>query len=311
MNSKISVIVPIYKVEKYLDRCIESIASQTYKNLEIILVDDGSPDNCPQICDKWAGKDSRIKVIHKQNGGVSSARNAGLDVATGDFVAFVDSDDYVEKGYIQTMYSKQKAYKVDFVCCSVNDVYEDTGKIEQNVPVSEDVVISDAHIFDSYYANYSKILIVPWNKLYKKEIFKNIRFRENMVYEDTEIILRILHSVSSIAIIPNILYNYLKTSTSCIGGGINRLKIDSTIKLFETRVEFIQHNNLNNYLSQELIFQFNNYGWIYRQTDDKGLRKILKEDFLKKYKKYHKQIKKQVSKNFVKMLLNCLYIRSF
>ena len=92
----VSVIVPVYKVEKYLDKCIESIVGQTYENLEIILVDDGSPDNCPTMCDEWAQKDSRIKVIHKENGGLSSARNAGLDACTGDYIGFVDSDDWIE-----------------------------------------------------------------------------------------------------------------------------------------------------------------------------------------------------------------------
>ena len=98
MNSqpKISVIVPVYKVENFLDRCVESIVGQTYENLEIILVDDGSPDNCPAMCDGWAEKDSRIRVIHKENGGVSSARNAALDIATGDYIGFVDSDDWIE-----------------------------------------------------------------------------------------------------------------------------------------------------------------------------------------------------------------------
>ncbi|MCH5320896.1 MAG: glycosyltransferase, partial [Eubacterium sp.] len=97
MNSqKVSIIVPVYNVEKYLNRCVESIVKQTYTNLEIILVDDGSPDNCPAMCDAWAERDSRIKVIHKENGGVSSARNIGIDNADGDYISFVDSDDYVE-----------------------------------------------------------------------------------------------------------------------------------------------------------------------------------------------------------------------
>ena len=93
----ISIIVPVYKVEKYIDRCVESIINQTYKNIEIILVDDGSPDNCPKICDEWAKKDKRIRVIHKENRGVSSARNVGIDVAKGKYIGFVDSDDYIEK----------------------------------------------------------------------------------------------------------------------------------------------------------------------------------------------------------------------
>lgn len=108
MNSqpKISVIVPVYKVENFLDRCVESIVGQTYENLEIILVDDGSPDNCPAMCDKWAEKDGRIKVIHKENGGVSSARNAALDIVSGDYICFVDSDDWIDPGMYEFLYKK-------------------------------------------------------------------------------------------------------------------------------------------------------------------------------------------------------------
>lgn len=102
-KSLVSVIVPVYKVEKYLDKCVESIVEQTYKNLEIILVDDGSPDNCPSMCDSWAQKDSRIKVIHKENGGVSSARNSALDAAAGDYICFVDSDDFIEPNAVGYM----------------------------------------------------------------------------------------------------------------------------------------------------------------------------------------------------------------
>ena len=105
MNPLISVIVPIYNVEKYLARCVDSIVNQTYKNLEIILVDDGSPDNCPKMFDDWAAADSRIKVIHKQNGGLSSARNAALDIAVGDYLSFIDSDDYAERVLVEFLHS--------------------------------------------------------------------------------------------------------------------------------------------------------------------------------------------------------------
>ena len=105
MEKKVSVIIPVYNVEKYLEECIQSVLKQTYKNLEIILVDDGSPDNCPKMCDEWAKKDSRIKVIHKQNGGASSSRNTGLDVMTGDFMCFIDSDDFIAKNYIEVLYN--------------------------------------------------------------------------------------------------------------------------------------------------------------------------------------------------------------
>ena len=115
-KEKISIIVPIYNVEKYLDRCIESIVGQTYKNLEIILIDDGSPDNCPQMCDEWAKKDDRIKVVHKENGGVSLARNKGMDIATGTYIGFVDSDDYIDKNmYEKLMDCKKKRFRFNFV----------------------------------------------------------------------------------------------------------------------------------------------------------------------------------------------------
>ena len=108
MEDLISVVVPIYNVENYIKKCVDSILSQTYKNLEIILVDDGSPDNCPQICDEYAQKDNRIKVIHKENGGLSDARNAGIDISKGKFITFIDSDDYIEKDYVEVLYNSIK-----------------------------------------------------------------------------------------------------------------------------------------------------------------------------------------------------------
>ena len=113
-QSLISVIVPVYKVEQYLDKCVESIVNQTYRNLEIILVDDGSPDNCPAMCDGWAKRDYRIKVIHKANGGLSDARNAGIEVAQGEYICFVDSDDYLESNYLKELIETKKKYP-DFV----------------------------------------------------------------------------------------------------------------------------------------------------------------------------------------------------
>ena len=120
----ISIIVPIYKVEKYLSRCIDSILAQTYKNLEIILVDDGSPDKCPEICDKYAKEDSRIKVIHKKNGGVSSARNAGLDVATGKYIFFVDSDDIITEDALSNLYEKATEAKAKLAIGGITQIYQ-------------------------------------------------------------------------------------------------------------------------------------------------------------------------------------------
>ena len=129
MNSLISVIVPIYKVEKYLRKCVESILSQTHTNLEIILVDDGSPDNCGAICDEYAKQDARIKVIHKPNGGLSDARNAGLDIMTGEYVAFVDSDDWIGPRMYETLLQMLKLFQADIAIGGVADELEQNGKV--------------------------------------------------------------------------------------------------------------------------------------------------------------------------------------
>ena len=136
--SKVSIVVPIYNVEKYLEQCIDSIINQTLKDIEIILVDDGSPDNCPQICDDYAKKDSRIKVVHKKNGGLSSARNAGIEVATGDYIGFVDSDDYIELDMYEKMYSIAIENNVDFV---MSDYYRvsDGGKVIATLDMDEGI----------------------------------------------------------------------------------------------------------------------------------------------------------------------------
>ena len=163
MNPFISVIIPVYKVEKYLDSCVESVVGQTYQNLEIILVDDGSPDHCPEMCDAWAEKDKRIKVIHKQNGGVGSARNEGIKLASGEWVWFIDSDDTIEENAI-TLLSDVFAQNPDLIVFNKeeNEVYR-----------------KDTCFFDEYYFRY-RFGFEPWNKMYKLNII-----RENELFFDT------------------------------------------------------------------------------------------------------------------------------
>ena len=130
-NELVSVIVPVYKVEPYLDRCVASILAQTYPNLEVILVDDGSPDNCPALCDAWAQRDARIRVIHKKNGGISDARNVGLDAASGAYISFVDSDDYIAENFIETLYDLLHEYHTDISAVHWKLVYADAPKPRQ------------------------------------------------------------------------------------------------------------------------------------------------------------------------------------
>lgn len=189
---KLSVIIPVYKVEQYLDKCVNSIVNQTYKNLEIILVDDGSPDNCPKMCDKWAERDHRIRVIHQKNGGQSCARNTGLSVMTGDYVAFVDSDDWLEPDtyeYSIKLLQKYKADVVQFGMVKTTDANFVVPKEEEVINVYEDKEILEYYMTSStqhseHYAVCRCIFDAPTAKRYK--------FREGKIHEDIDYKYRVL-----------------------------------------------------------------------------------------------------------------------
>lgn len=210
MNSqpKISVIVPVYKTEGLLDRCVESIVGQTYKNLEIILVDDGSPDNCPAMCDEWAEKDSRIRVIHKENGGVSSARNAALDIATGDYIGFVDSDDWIEPEMYSSLIQKISESGKNIALCSYYAVEISGERYECRCVVDKEVLDKD---------DYFRFVVLGgdggyiWNRLYDADILKEVRFDEDIWYsEDLLFNFKTAQKSNGAAILDKIEYNYVQ-----------------------------------------------------------------------------------------------------
>lgn len=197
----ISVIVPVYKVEEYLRECVDSILAQTYTNLEIILVDDGSPDNCGKICDEYAKKDSRIKVIHQQNGGLSAARNTGLDIATGDYIGFVDSDDYIELNMFEELHNSIKEYNSDMSVCGVKKFELDSRSFFYGKKcVSKNTFMME--LLKETIASYS------WNKLYKKELFVGIRFPVGELFEDIKIMHFIGEKTNRVSFTDKTHYNY-------------------------------------------------------------------------------------------------------
>lgn len=205
----ISVIVPVYKVEPYINRCVESIVNQTYKNLEIILVDDGSPDNCPKMCDEWAEKDNRIKVIHKQNGGVSSARNEGIANSNGKYISFVDGDDWIESDMIYLLLNTIEENNADVSRCGIITDFEDgsaselSGNSEIKILSSKDEMIIDL-VMGDYLSG------VVWNKLYRYDIVNNIRFDINFdCSEDFLYNFRVNEIAGSIAYYDVPKYHYL------------------------------------------------------------------------------------------------------
>lgn len=181
MSDLISIIVPVYNVEKYIRKCIDSICGQTYSNLEIILIDDGSTDSSGKICDEMAAKDGRILVIHQENKGLSQARNVGLDQAKGEYIAFVDSDDYLSLNMYEYLLKSLKENNADVVRCAIKNVYEGEN-IEQVEQVDSIVGLSLAEMIDGL--SKCRTRLVVWNALYKKEILAELRFVPDIIYED-------------------------------------------------------------------------------------------------------------------------------
>ena len=220
MKALISVIIPIYKVERYLNECVSSVVNQTYKNLEIILVDDGSPDGCPQMCDEWAKRDSRIRVIHKENGGLSDARNAGMDIATGEYVAFVDSDDYIAPTMYETLVRGFSfSESVGIVSCQICSLKD--GQIKQfntkwNVErpkflTSKEFIISKLTEETSF---------TVWNKLYTRTLLRNTRFRKGRNNEDTLFMYdvgRVMeqYQIKEVILSPSFYYYRIRSNSIC------------------------------------------------------------------------------------------------
>lgn len=202
-NDVISVIVPIYKVEEFLDECIQSIVDQTYQNLQIILVDDGSPDRCGEMCEDWARKDKRIEVIHKKNGGLSDARNVGLAEATGEFITFVDSDDWIEPQMYEIMVTTLIAEDADLVACGIVDSYPEK-EVEHSMPYK----VGTSEEFLKYIYKDTTFPVSAVNKLYRKHCWDNLRFPKGKLCEDAFTTYLLVDQAKKIVQIPDILYHY-------------------------------------------------------------------------------------------------------
>ena len=203
----ISVIVPVYKVEAYLGRCVESLLSQTYENLEIILVDDGSPDNCGQICDTYAARDTRIRVIHKENGGLSSARNAGIDVARGEYLGFVDSDDWVDVHTYEWLLNMALEENVKLVCAGRYDYYSWSGEKRVGLCPPKQEVIDGEELVKRIFL-WDNVDSAAWDKLYHRSLFREIRYPLGVVSEDLPVTYRIALDAGRVGMLDRPVYYY-------------------------------------------------------------------------------------------------------
>lgn len=248
MGPLISVIVPIYKVEEYLSRCVDSIINQTYKNLEIILVDDGSPDNCSKICDDYAKVDSRIKVIHKKNGGLSDARNAGMKVATGEYISFIDSDDWIDlETYSLTL---EKMLETGSQIGAFNIISVTDEPFSPNLSDEYEVIDSQKAIENTI--DDINVKTVAWNKIYSKSILKGLSFRKGKLNEDEFFTFYALDKANKIVYLYRQCYYYYQRSTS-IMGRYNTRRLDMLDGVKE-RMDFTEKYYPEIYIKAKISF---------------------------------------------------------
>lgn len=242
MNDLISVVVPIYKVEKYLPKCIDSILAQTYTNIEVILVDDGSPDGCGRIADDYAAKDNRVRVIHKTNGGLSSARNAGIDIAKGAYIGFVDSDDYIDAKMYEKLYVAIKTSDADMAICNYVWVNEDATMYGDNLLVNSTIPTTVMNCEEALakLVSFSAEYVTAVNKLYKSGILTSYHFPEGKIHEDEFTAHHFLGLCSKIACISDELYYYVQREGSITAN--YELKNFDAFDAFIDRYRFYKKN---------------------------------------------------------------------
>lgn len=240
-KGKISVVVPIYNVEKQLPRCLDSLLCQTYGDFELVLVDDGSPDGCGKICDEYAARDSRIRVIHRENGGLSAARNSGIDAAQGEYLAFVDSDDYVAADYLEFMLDLMLDNNADIAACGAAAVYPG-GKTDVSNTDSVLRVMDSRQALERMCYN-DGFYVTAWDKLYRRSLFDTVRFPEGKVFEDTGTTYKLVHKSKVIAACcePKYYYVISNDSRSITTSGFNMSKLDY-VEMADEMAEFIIEN---------------------------------------------------------------------
>lgn len=285
MSEKVSIIIPVYNVEPWLDECINSVVEQTYKNIEIILVDDGSTDGSGKICEDWSVKDHRISVIHKKNGGLSSARNTGLDIFTGEYVTFLDSDDYIEPNTIEYMLKNMKDKGADIVCCAMNKVIN--GKCVESKDINKEKLYLRNELLDGFFYYKDGLCGSVCDKLFKSVFFKDLRFPEGLNSEDYYVLFNIYLRTNKMFYNNQCFYNYRTRENSiCTTYEITEHSFDK-IKISD-KVRKITEEEIPERVLDAEAYQIISRFFIYseivcRDSSNKNKREWIRE--LRKYKK--------------------------
>ncbi|MFA5323011.1 MAG: glycosyltransferase family 2 protein [Smithella sp.] len=285
MSSFISIIVPVYKTEPYLHRCLDSVVNQTHKNLEIILVDDGSPDNCGKICDEYEVLDPRIKVIHQQNAGLSAARNAALKMASGEYIGFVDSDDWIAADMFEILYGGVAKYEAQIAIC---------GYYYVNVNNYREVKEKDTTLYNRKDALHHLILNETftnhvWNKLFKKELFEGVYFPPGRTFEDIATTYKLFEKAEKIVFLNSSKYYYLQRDNSIIGAKTIKSEADKCVMMYERYIDLVKrYPQKKEILLSGFYLAFVDFGYAASRQ---------RRDYFLTYKKYLEKIIDFATKN--------------
>lgn len=259
----VSIVIPVYNVEKYLSECLDSVINQTYKDLQIIIVDDGSTDSSGKICDQYAEKDNRITVIHQKNAGAANAKNTGLDNVKGEYLAFVDSDDWVEHNWIETLVNAMEKYDVDVVECGFDNVF--VNEVEEGKVYTDGEMLTTEDYFIQYNENW--VSVIFWNKFFRAELTEGIRFRkERRCIDDEFYTYKVVSNAKKMVRVSGILYHYRQRKSSAAHSEKNLLQItDDNLDVLIERYRWITKRNKslrNMYLKHDvdtLMFYSKNF----------------------------------------------------
>lgn len=316
MEELISVIVPIYNVEAYLKKCVESIIHQSYQNLEIILVDDGSPDNCGLICDQMAKEDKRIKVVHQKNGGLSNARNSGIRIANGKYIVFIDSDDWIECDFVSKMYNSAIEVDADLVICGITYLNEN-GEKNKNVLPGKDGIYSNVETLKFMHGEHRTPYVTAVTKLYKRELFEKIVFPDGKIHEDEFTCYRYIYDCRKVVILNEALYNTVYREGSITTSKYSIKRLDILEALYERIVFYDKHNEISDEI-EKIVKEFYGayaYGFSRVSPSDNSEKKRIaecKEMANKLLRKYSKEIgmKGRIAFRLPKIYLALLSIRN-
>ena len=281
-STLVSVIIPVYNVEQFLNKCVESVLNQTYKNLEIILIDDGSTDESAEKCDILEKRDERIKVIHKPNGGLSDARNAGLNIATGKYYSFIDSDDFVTDDMIESMLNSAQNHSCEIAICNMIRYSEQSNVKPFYCPVDKEQVLMGNKKFLTL--NQPSVC----NKLFKAELFEGIRFPKSKYYEDTFVYHELLYRSKNVVLTGKESYWYLERGNSIVGGEQYTDRYFDFIEAVNSRMEFLLQNQVQPYAQEACLSLYaafsNAEKYIRKSMDNEKQFKKARQEFDRAYR---------------------------